>query len=73
MGSGRRPLPETDTSANALHLASGVGLIAAFQVVLRGLWVGNVVALGVVVVLQVVRGWGEFACNGSSARDTALA
>ncbi len=40
---------------DVLHLASGVGLIAAFLFVLRGPWVGIVVALGVVGVLQVVR------------------
>lgn len=38
-----------------LHLASGFGLIAALLFVLRGPWVGIVVALGVAGVAQVVR------------------
>lgn len=43
------------TARDVLHLASGFGLIAALLFVLRGPWVGIVVASGVAGVAQVVR------------------
>lgn len=43
------------TARDVLHFASGFALIAALGFVLRGPWVGIVVALGVVGVLRITR------------------